>query len=414
MRSGWWSAVGLLAVAFVVGVVVRAGPVVAHSWPLHDGGLFYTMVGEIVGAGLRLPATTSFGGAGIPFAYPPLALWLTAAIETLTPLSRADLLRLLPLFFSLAELPAFYLLARDLLPRRAQAAVALLAFAVEPFAYEVHITGGGLTRSLGMLLAILAVWQGLRMLRRGGGGSTVATATLAGLAALTHPEAGVFVAASLGLAWIVEIRTRQAVRRLVVAALGAIVVATPWWLVVVVVHGSGPLVAAVSGMSRDLLASVVTFAFVYLLQGPVPILGLLAVLGEVQGTLTRRPFLVLWLAVLCLLDLRYSPVAGAVPMSLLAAVGLTDVVLPAARSAGEYLRRRAPGRLPAGRRLVASAIVALIVAVGLVQNLVWYGPGVALDVADRRAMAWVAATQPKERPMRRVVHQCVRVSDATP
>lgn len=385
----------VLGLALVVGVGVRVGPVLSHPWPLHDGGLFFRMISEIVADGLRIPSVTSYGGVAIPFAYPPLALWLAAVLKAVTSLPLADVMRLLPVTFSILELPAFFLLARDLLPDRRQAAVATLAFAVEPYAYSVHITGGGLTRSLGMLFAILAVWQGLRLLRTGARPITiVSTGGLAGLGALSHPESGVFVTLALGLAWVFQSRSRPVFARLLAAGLVAALVSTPWWLVVVLQHGTGPLSAALAGTDRDLVASVVTFLFVYLLQGPLPVFGLLALLGEVQVAVTRRPFLIVWLASICLVDLRYSPVAGAVPASLLVAIGSFEVAVPTVTSLAHRMHRTDPARWSGA--LVGLVVVSLA-GVGVLQNLSWYGPSVALTSADRTAMAWVASKQPPGR-----------------
>ncbi|HZW02660.1 MAG TPA: hypothetical protein VFF68_01935, partial [Anaerolineaceae bacterium] len=62
------------AVAF--GVLVRLLPVLSSPFPLNDGGLFYRMAADIAQAGFRLPEFTSYNHAGIPFAYPPLGLYL--------------------------------------------------------------------------------------------------------------------------------------------------------------------------------------------------------------------------------------------------------------------------------------------------------------------------------------------------
>ncbi|HEX5467089.1 MAG TPA: glycosyltransferase family 39 protein [Candidatus Limnocylindrales bacterium] len=384
---------GLLA-AFVLGVVLRAGPVMGHGWPLQDGGLFYRMIGEIVQSGLRLPQMTTYDRANIPFAYPPLALWIAAATESLTSAARSDVMRVLPLLFSILTLPATYLLARDLLPSRSAAAVAVLAVAVEPYAYQYQITGGGLTRSAGMLLGILAVWQGLRLLRRPNSWHVIATAVLGGAAALSHPEAGVFVAVALGLGWLCFKPSPMGAIRLIAAAAGAALVSAPWWLIVILRSGPQPLMAALTGTSHDPVASLVTFFFVYLAQGPLPVLAILAILGAAWAIRRRELYLIVWWAGICLADLRYAPVAGTVPLSLLAGLGLVEVVGPAADRLG--LRSATPGRrtLAGG---TATAVVLLVVAVGLVQDVAWFSPGVALTPADRAAMAWVTGQQPTRR-----------------
>lgn len=384
-----------LVVILAFGFALRAGPVLVHDWPLQDGGLFYRLVGEIVEAGLRLPGTTSYDRSGIPFAYPPLALWLAAAAETVSGMTRAEVMRMLPVLFSVLELPAFFLLARDLLPGRRHAAIALLAFAAEPFAYQVQITGGGLTRSAGMLLSILAVWQGLRLLRSDRRTPILATAILGGLAALSHPEAAVFVVVALGLGYLVMARSRAALARLAGAALGATAVSTPWWLGVTISHGAAPLVAALTATNHDLVASLVTFFFAYPLEGPVPLLGFFALAGAVHSILNRRPYLVVWWAGICLFDVRYALVAGTVPISLLAAVGLVEVIVPTVVHLATPLHASAPAHWATATLLAA---VALLGFQGAYHDAAWFGSSVALTLADRAAMAWVAGHTPGDEP----------------
>lgn len=377
-----------------VAAVIRAGPVATHDWPLQDGGLFYRMIGEVLANGLRIPATTTYNAAGIPFAYPPLAIWLAAALEGITSWSRADIMRILPAAFSILQVPALYLLARELLEERRHAVVASLVFAVEPFAFSIYDTGGGLTRSLGTLFAILAVWQGVRMLRSGSRAALAATAVLAGLAALSHPESGPFVAIALGLAYLIDERHRRAGIRLLVAAIGAGLVSSPWWLGVVLAHGPGPLLTALSDTPHDLVASLVVFLFAYLLRGPLAIIGVLALLGEVQVVARRRPYLFVWLLAVCVLDLRFAPVAGSVPISMLVAVGVLDVVVPATKRATAMLL---PGSADASGSVTTGVVTAAIVLIGLGSSLGTYDRNAALTSADRGAMSWVAENQPAGR-----------------
>jgi hypothetical protein len=381
----------LLVVCFAA--LLRVGPVGVHDWPLGDGGLFYQMVGELVAHGLRLPATTGYDGAAIPFAYPPLALYLAAVLEMTTPLSRADLFRLLPAAFSLLEVPAVYLLAQEVLPSRRHAAIAALAFAAVPFAFQWHFTGGGLSRSLGMLLAILAVSSGLRLLGDGSRRHLIPTTLLAAGAGLSHPEGAVFVVVGLAVALVTG--PRHHVRRLALAALASVAVAAPWWLTILAAHGPGPFVIALGGTSHDPVAAAVTWAFAYLVAAPLPVVGGLAILGQVSEALGRRLLLPLWWLAICVLDSRYAPVSGAVPMSLLAAVGLVDVLEPGVRSlAARMVPRIASAPLAAGATLAA---IGLIVVSGILGDARWFGPGAALTQADRSAMAWAGNHLPNRR-----------------
>jgi hypothetical protein len=63
-----------LASAVLLGLLIRLSFVVGTDFPLNDGALFYTMVRDLQQVHYRLPLYTSYNGAQIPFAYPPLAL----------------------------------------------------------------------------------------------------------------------------------------------------------------------------------------------------------------------------------------------------------------------------------------------------------------------------------------------------
>ena len=69
------------ACPMIVGLVVRAVPLVAAGFPLNDGGLFYAMAEDVRRAGFALPMYSSYNGVGIPFVYPPLAFYLAAALD---------------------------------------------------------------------------------------------------------------------------------------------------------------------------------------------------------------------------------------------------------------------------------------------------------------------------------------------
>jgi hypothetical protein len=385
----------LLAIT-ALGLALRAVPALGNAWPVGDGGLFYTMVGELRSHDLALPAFSAYNHAAIPFAYPPLALQLAALVESVTGLARADVFRFVPLTFSVLCIPAVFLIAREVQAAERpggapwRALFATLVYATFPLGWEWLTLGSGLTRSVGMCFALLATWQGLVLLRRGGLGAGLATAVLAGLAVLSHPEAGVFVLIALGTRLLIA-RSWQNLRNLGLAAAGAALVMAPWILAVVARHGLAPFEAAGGGVGRDPVASVVVYVFGFFLVGPLPLAAALDLLGQVDTLLTRRPYLVLWRLAVCFLDVRFALVAAVVPLSLLAADGLFDVLLPALRAA---LRGR---RVPhAGAWLVGVASLGLVVA-ALLTPSVFLAPHVALTAPDREAMAWVRATQPADR-----------------
>ena len=59
-------------------------PILASDFPINDGGIFFVMAGELSDAHLALPAETTYNNAHIPFAYPPLGLYVAAALHFAT------------------------------------------------------------------------------------------------------------------------------------------------------------------------------------------------------------------------------------------------------------------------------------------------------------------------------------------
>ena len=380
------TAIGLALVLLTVGCL-RLLPLLAHDWPLGDGGLFYVMIGDLMAHGLALPDVTTYQGGAIPFAYPPFAFYVGAALES-TGLARADILRYVPALLAVAAVGAMYLVAAELGPSRRHAVVATAFFGALIGITDVLSSGGGLTRSMGLLLALLATWRGLRMLHSGRATDVVLTAVLAGFAVLSHPQAGVFLVVALGAAWLTRWRTRRAFVALLLAALGSLLVMAPWLVTVASRHGIETFRSAAGVPDRDLADAILAYLFLFLLTAPA--VGVFDLLGQVRQALARRPHLLVWRVGVFALDLRFSPISGAAPVSMLAAHGVLDALVPAAWRLGE----RARGALSERQRVDwRRAVVVVAVGLGFVPavmgSLESAGRAGALSAAEREAMFWV-------------------------
>jgi hypothetical protein len=385
------TAIGLAAVLLLVGCL-RLLPLLAHDWPLGDGGLFYVMIGDLMAAGLALPDVTSYQGGTIPFAYPPFGFYVGAVLESAGS-ARADILRFVPALLSVAAVAAMYPVAAEVGPSRRHALLATAFFGALIGITDVLSSGGGLTRSMGLLLALLATWRGLRMLDRGRAGDVVLTAVLAGFAVLSHPQAGVFLVVALGAAWLTRWRTRRAFVALLLAALGSLLIMAPWLITVASRHGIETFRSAAGVPDRDLADAILAYLFLFLLTAPA--VGLFDLLGQVGQALARRPHLLVWRVGIFALDLRFSPISGAAPVSMLAAHGVLDVLVPAAWRLVERVR----GALSARQRVNWRRSV-VVVAVGLgfvpavMGSLGSAGRVGALSADEREAMLWVRDNTP--------------------
>jgi hypothetical protein len=392
--------VELLAVSvpLLLGMLVRIAPVAGAGFPVGDGGMFYVMVREIQQAGMAIPATTAYNGAGIPFAYPPLGLWLVALLGNILPVSLPDLFQWWPVFCSILMLPVFYLLARRLLGSWFAAVVALGAFALLPRSFEWFIVGGGVTRAPGYLFALLAMYAMLLALDTHRRRFVAGAALAAGLAIMTHPNAALLTVLSLVALATLQRLSRRSLATLAVVLAGAALVSAPWWLVDLLRFGAAPLLSAAgTGSQAGPLAGVyrlLTFDFA---EEPfMPWITGLAVLGLAWSLARRRFFLPAWLVAIILLDATAAPTDSTIPLALLATVGLLEVVAPRlAGAAGAAADLTGPESLPSRPvRLTLVALLGLTFLGAIFRPIESGSPDQVLAPDVRASMAWVAADTP--------------------
>src|SRR4051812_4096779 len=180
-----------------LGLLIRARRALTLvDFPLNDGGMFYAAITDLKHAGYALPQVLSYNFASIPFAYPPLAFYISALVTDVLGVSTADALRVLPVLFATLMVVAYVPLARALSSSPIAAAVAIIVMATQPSAYTWMVMGGGLTRALGITFAVAGLVTLHRFYTRGGRGALIATAIFAALALLSHIEMAWFMSFS--------------------------------------------------------------------------------------------------------------------------------------------------------------------------------------------------------------------------
>ncbi len=343
VRPGWWSSKSGIEKIFVVamvavvlaGIGVRAYHVLSASFPLNDGGLFYQMSRDLQQSGYRLPATTTYNFARIPFAYPPLGFYATALLDDTTPFSLMTMFRVVPLLASCLTVLAFALLARRFIESRLALVVSVAAFAFVPRSFIWLLMGGGVTRALGLLFALLALHQWHSLYTTRNWRFAVSTALLAALTVLSHLETGFFLAFSGGLLWLFFGRNRFGLVASIGVGAAVLALTSPWWGAVMVDHGLAPFRDANSSggsiwsdaSSRRYVA--LSLARIVSTSEPYfPLIGALGVLGALSALVTRRLFLPLWWVVTIILDPRAFPTFTTVPVAMLAGIGVAEILLP--------------------------------------------------------------------------------------
>jgi len=324
-----------LIVVLLLGASVRLAPLIGESFPINDGALFAQMSVDLRENGFFLPRSTTYNGLEIPFGYPPLAFYLTAAISTVSGIGVTDVLRWLPSVFATLSIVGIYLLAGELLRSRWRGLIAAGAYALMTRSYLWLVVGGGVTRALGVLLAVMALHQGVLLMRHHDRRYVIGTALLSGLTVLSHPQAAVFLVVSLCVLWLFHYSvgpSRVSFAQLAVAGVGGLLVATPWIASVVVMHGWQPLLSAGrTGMDlgagvSQLFGLAFSDGIVFDLMTALGILGILIRIARLQFMIP------LWFVLTILIDPRAGTTYATIPLSL--------SVVPVL---GEILQRMVPG-----------------------------------------------------------------------
>jgi hypothetical protein len=341
----------LVIVAAVIAVVLRARPLVL-DFPLGDGGLFWVMANDLVGNGFLPPSAATYNDAGIPWMYPPLGLYFVALLG-----GGIEWFRVVPVVFTVATLPALWLLARALANDRA-AIVSLVAYGLATPAYLGLVAGGGVTRAPGVVLALLTMWAVVR-------GHAITAGGLGGLVILTHPTAAVYGALGSAVLW----ATRGAPSRMLVAPVIALGIGAIWFVPMVVAHGIGSLTASLGSRGTDLLDNVVVLLSAIL--HPPNLAFTIGAVGMVIAIVRRRWDLI-GLVVVSLLGASVVDRWAVIPFAILAGMAVDAAI----------------GELPRARSVALLAVAGVVTVTGVVLS-----SGLQPLTADERAVMDWARTE---------------------
>ncbi len=209
-QSHWADLFLLLSV--ILGAVVRFAPTMIARSPINDGGMFYAMIGDLKANGFLLPAFTSYNHLNIPFAYPPLSLYVGALLSGLG-IPTIEIMRWLPPLVSTLSILAFYWMASMMLGSRPTAALSAMAYALMPRSFSWYVMGGGLSRTFGILFLLLACGSAWALFSQRGRKYLWLTAVFGAAAVLSHPETGLHTAAACLLIWLFKGRSRTRLAR---------------------------------------------------------------------------------------------------------------------------------------------------------------------------------------------------------
>lgn len=315
----------VLLIAVVFGAIIRFLPGLRAGFPLNDGGMFLSMIQDLKVTDYSLPKFTSYNQLQIPYAYPPFGFYFTRIISDIFRIPVLDLLRWLPPTINIFSIFAFYYLAAEILGSKFLASLASAFYALTPGSFGWFIMGGGITRSFGSLFLLISVFAVYRLFRSSQKKYIALSILFCGLTVLSHPEAGVHLAAACILLWLFFGRTLHSFRDAVLVGLGVLLFSSPWWWTVLSYHGLNPFLSALqTGSYRTPL----WLAFYKAISGEeiIPVLSILRLLGVAWAIWKKQYFLIAWTFLPYLIEPRSAPSVTLYPLTMLIALAFAEAI----------------------------------------------------------------------------------------
>jgi hypothetical protein len=383
----------ILGMALLFGIFVRLLPGLLAGLPINDGGMFAVMIRDLKANHFTLPIFTTYNSIEIPFAYPPLGLYLGALIEILG-VPEFQMLIWLPALLTVVTLPLFYLLANELLANRPRAAVATAFFALAPGNYVWYLMGGGLTRALGADFFILSLYFAHRAFRELNWRATFFAALFCALTVLSHPQAALLTMIGCAVFWLFSANKHSSIVHAFAIALGTVLLTAPWWGAIVSRHGFEVFLSA--GQSGDLKASLAAlWGNLTFRQTILPFSTFFWLLGLGWAVYKRRFDLLLWGFLPYFIDQRSAPITTSFLYPVLAAYGVMDVA-PALIG---WLRTRKwtvePDDVLFNQRALSMSLLGIIFYLSIECFVHAYViRNVTLPYSSQNMMAWVKENTP--------------------
>lgn len=311
----------IMAWTFIFGVFVRGLPVILADFPINDGGLFYTLIEDLQKNRFVLPKFSSYNNASIPFNYPPLAFYLIAFLATVTQTDILVFIKWMPILVSTLSILAFYYLACEFTEDYLVASISTLSFAMIPTSAMWIIMGGGVTRSLGILFALLTMRFGLLLYRDGTWRNAILTTLFGSLLVLSHPEWTIQTVGTIVLFFLTQKNKVRNIGFSFAVATGILLVTMPWWWSILQNHGLAffrPLNFGFHDLSHLLTPILLTFGH----ETYFPIITTIAIPGIAYLFLRKYRWWIFWFLIPFIVDPRIGNSTACIPLAISSGFGL--------------------------------------------------------------------------------------------
>jgi hypothetical protein len=227
-----------------------------YSFPMGYAGLFTQMAKQIAAAHFQLPLESPYyGPGGIPFAYPPLGLYLLAAFIKVTG-KYFIFLRLAPPILSLLSLLLVFLLALEISDSAPAAAFTTIMAAASPDLYAAHAWAAGVVRAPAFIFTLLAIYFFTRNHSAPSRLKVLLMGAFFGLTILSHLAYALFCLAWFGFFSLANRNLSRTIRDSLCSVSIGLLISLVWVIPIASRHGWGVFANAMNSHGGESIFSI--------------------------------------------------------------------------------------------------------------------------------------------------------------
>ncbi|HQN04027.1 MAG TPA: hypothetical protein PK174_01295 [Anaerolineaceae bacterium] len=322
----------LLLIFFAAGFILRFQYIQDPTFPLGDGGLFFSMTNDLIENNFRIPLFTTYNNSQIPYAYSPLAFYLAAGIHILLKIDLLKIFLWMPFLLNLCTIPLVFLFSKQFFKDNSYALITTAIWSISMPAFEWLIMGGGLTRSLAYTASITSLLLLLIHLQTEKKSALLGMILFGGITALSHLEVFLVNCVSILVIWayMKQKPLKRSIWLLVLYYLGCGLFLLPYILITINNHNFQLFINGFRGGEFSLLPQLFKIIlFNYTQEFSINIVGVLALLGIFFQIKKRDYLLVVWFFLILFIDPRSINRSVILILCLLATIAIQQVVKPA-------------------------------------------------------------------------------------
>lgn len=319
----------LLMIIILGASAIRYQLVQSSYYPLNDGGLFFQMVVDLQDNHYQIPEYTTYNQSQIPFVYPPAPFFFVGLINSFLGFDLLQLFKYLPLVFNVFTIPIVSLLVYELTQNRQISLLATFLWSFALPSYQWQIMGGGITRSPALFFSLLSLVFISREFKTPSLRNLLLASVFAALTLLSHFEIFWNTALCMAVFWLFTSDKKKASISLLLIAISTLVLSLPYWLTIFRHHEIGTILNSISSGEFNIIKSVITLTlFNYMNEFSFTIISALAFIGLLQLVAKKNYLLPIWFILVVFFDPRSVNRSALLPLSIIAAMAIIDVILP--------------------------------------------------------------------------------------